>query len=287
MTDFTDVTELAGEKVSHEQIERLCHRYYWAGELCRGKDVLEAGCGSGQGLGYIAHLAQSLIAGDFSEEIIDMARRYYGDRIALRRFDAQDMPFENDSFDVVILFEAIYYLLSAQRFTEECKRVLKPGGKVLITSVNKDLYDYNPSPHAHADYGVRELFELFSANGFSVECFGSTPVDRVSMRQKFLRPAKKVAVALDLIPKTMKAKKILKRVVFGKLVPMPCEITEGMVRLVHPSPIPAGQTNTEHKVIYCAATLRRSGVESVVPQDDIGQPGRYSHGDDENSAAVV
>ena len=40
MTDFTTVTEVAGEEVSGEQIERLAHRYYWAGEFCRGRDVL-------------------------------------------------------------------------------------------------------------------------------------------------------------------------------------------------------------------------------------------------------
>lgn len=254
MTNYVDVTELSGDEVSREQVERLCHRYYWAGEFCRGKDVLEAGCGAGQGLGYIAGLARSLIAGDFSQDIVEIARRHYGDRVVIQRFDAQDMPFDDDSFDVVILFEAIYYLPSAKRFVEQCKRVLRPGGKVLITSANKDLYDHNPSPHAHASYGTTELFELFGANDFSVECFGSTRVDRVSVRQRLLRPVKKLAVALDLIPKTMNAKKVLKRIVFGKLVPMPYEVTKHMARLVAPSAIPADRPDTTHKVIYCAAT---------------------------------
>ena len=254
MTDCVDVTELSGDEVSEEQVERLCQRYYWAGEFCRGKDVLEAGCGAGQGLGYIAGLAGSLIGGDFSEDILDVARRYYGDRIALRKFDAQDMPFDDNSFDVVILFEAIYYLPSVERFVKECGRVLRPGGKVLITSANKDLYDFNPSPHSHGSYGTRELFELFGSHGFSVECFGSTPMDRVSIRQRLLRPAKKIAVALDLIPKTMNAKKFLKRIVFGGLVPMPYEVTDRMVRPDEPIAIPVDRSDMVHKVIFCAAT---------------------------------
>ena len=254
MTDCVDVTELSGDKVSREQVERLCQRYYWAGEYCRGKDVLEAGCGAGQGLGYIAGLARSLVAGDFSEDIMEIAHRYYGDRIALRRFDAQDMPFENDSFDVVILFEAIYYLPFAGRFVEECKRVLRTGGRVLISSANKDLYDFNPSPHAHGRFGTKELSELFGSHGFSVVCFGSTPVDRVSIRQKLFRPIKKIAVDLDLIPKTMNAKKFLKRIVFGDLVPMPYEVSERMVGLAKANAIPADRPDTMHKVIYCAAT---------------------------------
>ena len=260
MTDYADVTELSGDEVSREQVERLCHRYYWAGEYCRGKDVLEAGCGSGQGLGYIAGLARSLIGGDFSERIIEIAQRHYGGRIALRKFDAQDMPFDDDSFDIVILFEAIYYLPRAGRFVDECKRVLRPGGKVLITSANKDLYDYNPSPHGHASYGTRELFELFGAHGFAVDCFGSTPVDRISVRQKLLRPAKTLAVALDLMPKTMDAKKFLKRIVFGKLVRMPCEVTDRMARPLPPCAIRADRPDTRHKVIYCAATSSDAGA---------------------------
>lgn len=255
MTDYTDVTELAGDAVSKEQVERICQRYYWAGESCHGKDVLEVGCGTGQGLGYIAGLATSLVAGDYSNAMLEIARRHYGDRIVLRRFDAQDMPFDDRSFDIVILFEAIYYLPSARRFVAECKRVLRPGGKVLVTAANKDLYDYNPSPHAHRSFGAPELTELFTAHGLSVECFGGTPLDRVSLRQKLMRPAKKIAVALGLMPKTMTAKKFLKRVVFGKLAEMPREVTASMAPAVRPTPIPVDRPDTKHKVIFCAATV--------------------------------
>ena len=52
------------------------NRYYWAGEYCRDKDVVEAACGSGQGLGYLAGIARSLEAGDYSDEILSIARRH-------------------------------------------------------------------------------------------------------------------------------------------------------------------------------------------------------------------
>ncbi len=61
MTDFVDVTEISGDEVGQEQVERLCHGYYRAGEFRRGRDVLEAGRGAGQGLGYIAGPARSLV----------------------------------------------------------------------------------------------------------------------------------------------------------------------------------------------------------------------------------
>ena len=265
--DYVSVTEIAGDEVTQEQIDRLCNRYYWAGQYCYGKDIVEAACGTGQGLGYLTGIARSLDAGDYSDEILSIARRHYLDRIALRQFDAQDMPFGDKSKDVIILFEAIYYLPDVERFVRECLRVLRPGGKVLIATANKDLYDFNPSPHSYKYYGVVELNGLFSKYGFETEFFGDTPVDNVSIRQKILRPIKKVAVALDIMPKSMAGKKFLKKIVFGELVKMPAEIgppianknTEAMLSnravYVEPDKISANVKNSRYKVIYCVATL--------------------------------
>lgn len=49
--DYVFVTEISGEEVTQEQIDRLCNRDYWAGQYCTGKDVMEVACGTGQGLG--------------------------------------------------------------------------------------------------------------------------------------------------------------------------------------------------------------------------------------------
>ncbi len=255
MTDFIEVSELAGNVATREQLERLCHRYYWAGRHCHGLDVLEAACGSGAGLGYIAGIAQSVRGGDFSKEILGRVRAHYGDRMPLQQFDAQDMPFENNSFDVVILFEALYFIPSPERFVDECRRVLRPGGKVLIATANKDLFDFNPAPHSTQYLGARELNQLFGDHGFDVECWGYMDTASASLRQRVLRPIKKIAVSLNLMPKTMAGKKLLKRLVFGKMVRLPAEIADKLQPYVAPSPISSDHPDSRHKVIYCAATL--------------------------------
>ena len=94
------------------------------------------------------------------------------------------MPFEDHSADAVILFEAIYYLPAVEQFVDECRRVLRPRGLVLIATANKDLYDFNPSPHSHAYYGVVELYRLFAERGFAPECSG-----HLSIREVFAAPA--------------------------------------------------------------------------------------------------
>ena len=206
-------------------------------------------------MGYLAGIARSLEAGDYSDEILSIARRHYGKRIALKQFDAQDMPFEDKSKDVIILFEAIYYLPDAERFVRDCARVLRPGGKVLIATANKDLYDFNPSPHSYKYYGVVELNDLFARCGSETEFFGYMPVESVSVRQKILRPVKNLAVTLGVMPKTTAGKKWLKRIVFGGLVEMPVEITAETSQYVKPTRISSSRPDTEHKVIYCVGNL--------------------------------
>jgi len=260
--DYLAVTELAGDEVSREQIERLCHRYYWAGDYCRGRDVAEVACGTGQGLGYLAALAKSLRAGDYSSDILAIGRRHYGDRVRLEQFDAQRMPYEDCSLDIVMIFEAIYYLPSFERFLDECRRVLRAGGRLLIATANKDLYDFSVSPFSVKYYGVVELGEALARRGFSAEFFGDTPVAEVSFKQKLLRPVKKLAVASGLMPKSMAAKKMLKRLVFGELVRMPAEITAGMVPYQPPARLAEGEPDRRHKVILCAATRMEDGTAS-------------------------
>ena len=255
-SDFQTVTEMPGEPVSQIQIDRLLSRYTWAATYCHNLDVVEAGCGAGPGLGLLGKVSGSLEAGDLSEPVLARAIDHYGDRISLRIFDAQQMPFASSSKDVIILFEALYYLPSPMAFVTECKRVLRPGGRVLIATANRDLWDFHPSAFSVDYYGVVELESLFDNQGFSTEFFGFELVNQLSIRQKILRPAKRLAVTAGLIPKTMAGKQWLKRIVFGPPVDMPSELEVGDKEIPFPTKLGESQADTEHRVIYCSATLQ-------------------------------
>jgi ubiquinone/menaquinone biosynthesis C-methylase UbiE len=257
-TDFVELTEVAGEEVSVEQVERMARRYYWAADYwaadyCSGKDVLEVACGTGQGLGWIAGHAKSVAAGDYSMPLLQRAKAHYRSRYPLLRLDAQRLPFHDASFDVVVLFEALYYIPNAELFYDECRRVLRPGGVLLVATANKDLFDFTPSPHSFRYYGVSDLARELGARGFTTTFFGDTPVGEVSARQKVLRPIKAAVSKLGLMPKSMSGKKLLKRLVFGTLVPMPAEITGDSAARLAPQPLPA-EPDRRFKVILCAAS---------------------------------
>jgi SAM-dependent methyltransferase len=253
--DFESVTELAGEEVSREQVDRVCNRYYWAGQFCQGKDVLEVACGTGPGLGYLGTLARSVKASDLTPSIVARAKAHYGDRFDISVGDATATGLPDQSVDVVLIFEALYYIPDPEKFAAECRRILRPGGMVLVSNANKDLFDFNPSPHSFTYHGVAELGDLFARQGFSSQFWGSTPLGSVSLPQRILRPIKAIVVKLNLMPKTMGGKRLLKRLVFGAPVAMPAEITADMAPVEVPTVLPAGKPDASHKVIYCKATL--------------------------------
>ena len=74
-----------------------------------------------------------------------------------------------------------------------------------------------------------------------------------SIKGRLISIISRIAVALHLIPKTMKGKEILKRIFFGKLLTLGEEIEDGMVEYCEPVPIPGDSPNCEYKVLFAVA----------------------------------
>jgi len=253
--DYTTVTEIPGNRVTQEQLERMFHRYCFASNFAEGKDVLEVACGAGQGLGYLAKRAKLVLGGDYTENLVRVAKRYYQERVPLLRLDAHFLPFRDQSFDVVILYEAIYYLTEPETFFREAQRVLRKKGVLLIATVNKDWSEFNPSAFSNHYFSVPELSKLLQNKGFEVEIYGAFSVLPKGVKEKVIAGIRKMAVALHLIPKTMKGKEFLKKVFYGKLKPLKGEIEEGSCEYVPPSSLPLNVPNEEYKVIYAVARV--------------------------------
>lgn len=249
---FTDVTESAAEPVSRQQRQRMVQRYIWARSYCEGRDVLEIACGAGCGLGIIAAVCRSLNAGDIEPDNLATAKRVYGDWIAFRHLDAHDLPYPDRSLDVVIIFEALYYMADPARVVEECARVLRPGGHILITTANKDLYDFNPCPSATRYHNAVELSALCFQYGLSTQVFGGHPVSELGPWPRRLRPIKALAARWGLIPRTLRGKRWLKRIIFGALVPLSAKLRGDEVPAA--ALIPITGPDSTHQVIYAVVS---------------------------------
>lgn len=253
--DYTTVTEIPGNKVTREQLERMYTRYRFASEFCEERDVLEVACGPGLGLGYLAKRAKRVVGGDYTENLLKLAKEHYGRMMDLLRLDAHTLPFKEGSFDVVIFYEAIYYLENPEEFINDCRRVLRENGRLIICTVNKDWSDFNPSPFSIRYLSAFELSELLNQYDFDVELFGDCPVFADSAMNKVISIIKRTAVALHLMPKTMKMKAIFKRLFLGKLLTLKEEIEDGMVEYSPPVPISHDKPNFQYKVLYAVARV--------------------------------
>lgn len=256
LTDYSHLTEADGSRVTREQLQRMYARYVFAAELCKGKDVLEAACGIGQGLGLLGQKARGVAAGDYTQRLVDVAKAHYGDRFDIRQFDAQSMPFTNGSFDAVILYEAIYYLPRPRDFLAECRRVLRPDGRVIICTANKDWSGFSASPSSYEYFGVPELVCLLEGMGFSTEVFGDCPVIEDSFSSRAIAVVRSVAIKLRLMPDTLKAREKLKRIFFGKLIDMPAELEDGCAEYVRPIRLPTSCASHGYKVLFAVGTLK-------------------------------
>lgn len=252
--DYTQVTEVPGLRVSRENLAMAVTRYGFAAHLAAGGDVLEVGCGRGQGLGWLAQGARRLVGADYTAALLDGARRHYGERIPLVRLTGDALPFRAASFDVVVALEAIYYMPDPAGFARECRRVLRPGGAVLVATVNPAWPDFNPSPLSTRYLTASMLEATLGAAGFAVELSAAFPVRRHTGFERTVSLVKRTAVRLRVMPRTMKGKTLLKRLAFGPLVPYPVELDAALVPEAPRSAVAACET-AGFKVIYAVGRV--------------------------------
>jgi SAM-dependent methyltransferase len=222
--EFSSVTELPGHGATAEQLSMLHTRYNLAAELATGKDLLELACGPGVALGHLQKTSRRVVGGDLDPELVKAAQEHYGTRVEVSQLNAQNLPFDDNTFDVILLLEAIYYLPDPRAFVSEAKRVLRSDGTILVCFANCERPDFNRSPFTHTYFSAAKMHQLLTDFGFDVESYGGYPVARRGVRDRLLAPIRWLSVKLRLIPKTMAWKIRLKRLLFGNLKPIPAEL---------------------------------------------------------------
>jgi SAM-dependent methyltransferase len=103
-----------------------------AASVGAGSKVLDVGTGAG----YVAAAARArgadVIGLDFSEQQIALARKTYPG-IEFRQGDAENLPFDSDRFDALVMGLCLHHLPNPERGIAEAFRVLRPGGYFAAT----------------------------------------------------------------------------------------------------------------------------------------------------------
>ncbi len=173
-----DVLPLTGERT----VPGLAEENYWFRRhevvyqrlmgRCEGRDVLEAGSGEGYGADLIAGVARHVIGLDYDDSAVRHVRARYP-RVDMRQGNLAELPIDDASIDVVVNFQVVEHLWDQGQFVDECARVLRPSGVLLVSTPNRITFspgrDTPINPFHTRELNAAELTELLTDAGFAVE----------------------------------------------------------------------------------------------------------------------
>jgi GT2 family glycosyltransferase/ubiquinone/menaquinone biosynthesis C-methylase UbiE len=172
--DFTGeryVPALAGQ-IKYEHL----HRYALCLELVAGKSVLDIASGEGYGAALLASVAKSVTGVDIDATSVEHAKHlYYKPNLSFLVGSCESVPQPDNSFDVVTSFETIEHHGKHEEMLDEIKRVLKPGGTLIISSPNRLTYSDEPgykNPFHVKELYYDEFYELLHRRFKSIRMFG-------------------------------------------------------------------------------------------------------------------
>ncbi|HUG15917.1 MAG TPA: methyltransferase domain-containing protein, partial [Thermomicrobiales bacterium] len=136
--------------------------YEFALGFASGQRVLDCGCGEGYGSALLAETAAEVVGLDRDDEVVEFAAAKYAqpDRLRFVASDAERLPFDDGAFDLITCFQVLEHLHDARSFLREARRVLAPGGALLLTTPNVLVAGERPNPHHVHDYRPDELRAL-------------------------------------------------------------------------------------------------------------------------------
>jgi ubiquinone/menaquinone biosynthesis C-methylase UbiE len=146
-------------------------------QLAPGSRVLELGCGPGylwlENLDRVAG-SWDITLSDFSPGMLETARQNLSqDRVRFKfeLFDAQSIPFDGESFDVVVANQMLYHIPDRSKAFSEIRRVLKPGGRFFAaTNGQAHLRELGELVHSFVSETPSETENLFAGMlSFSLE----------------------------------------------------------------------------------------------------------------------
>lgn len=165
-------TEIASEVIASDNPihQRLLKAYYLSLDHISGK-VLEVGCGEGRGIELLAPKASSYSGIDKILAVIEKLQSKYSEGHFRQMIIPPFEGIKDNYYDVVVSFQVIEHINNDLEYLKEIYRVLKPGGKALITTPNIKM-SLSRNPWHIREYTARELSQLAHQVFSKVEMLG-------------------------------------------------------------------------------------------------------------------
>jgi 2-polyprenyl-3-methyl-5-hydroxy-6-metoxy-1,4-benzoquinol methylase len=145
--------EMRGQLLEAEHLSR----YRWAARLAKGKQVLDAGCGTAYGTALLAEAGASSVLGvDLASTVLDSVRDEMPEGVELRVADLTQLDLPDDTFDLIVCFEVVEHFKEPFIVLDHLARVLAPGGVLIVSSPNRGVYPPG-NPHHFHEFTSSEL----------------------------------------------------------------------------------------------------------------------------------
>jgi len=156
--------EVTGERlVPDRQHGELVHaehmaRYVLTAQLAHGRRALDAACGEGYGTELLRRAGAKRAVGiDVDEGTVRAARERYGAEFEVAAVER--LPFGDAAFDLIASFETIEHVENAEAAVRELRRVLSPGGTLVISTPNASQYLVDNEFHVR-EFETSEFVQL-------------------------------------------------------------------------------------------------------------------------------
>jgi len=135
-------------------------------------DVLDLGSGDGAAVSWLCPRCRSLTCVDASPRMVEAAKQRLAPYAHVRALvaDAHSLPFAGESFDTVMVFHTLTYAERPVGVLAECSRVLRPGGRIVVLSLDEHRQREVTAPYGerHAGFSPSALGALLTRAGLRV-----------------------------------------------------------------------------------------------------------------------
>ncbi|NLW32412.1 MAG: class I SAM-dependent methyltransferase [Fibrobacter sp.] len=143
--------------------------YKYVSQFVANKSVIDIGCGAGYGCKILSETADTVLGIDYNKEaILYCKENFSAPNITFLNIDASKHFEPETKFDVAVTFQVIEHIHDINGFLEQIKRIVKPGGKIFITTPNSDI---NNGKESENPFHVNEMdykrFKTVLQNHFS------------------------------------------------------------------------------------------------------------------------
>ena len=120
------------EKAMHMDKKYYSYMYDRIPVIIKDKEVLEIATGPGLLAKHVAHFTKKMLATDYSDGMIKEAKKgEYPNNLTFEVADATSLPYNNNSFDVVIIANALHVIANPDKALKEIDRLLREDGVMI------------------------------------------------------------------------------------------------------------------------------------------------------------